>query len=233
MRYRFLLLIGLLAGSASMALANPVDPDISIDDGCCSVPISLGAPLVLNGSGGGVSDFFNPFNFFIDQLVFQATVAPNLSVEDFNCPTPTLFFTSCSVNYVSGTDTGTVTFRFFGTKTADSDGTPTAGDPNEAAEQEGIPELLAGCTGFETEGTCTTQGHFRISLNFLGEGQFLAGGSGGWNDPAIGLSGNIVTQQINDQVLPEPSTTGFLLTGLFLLLVSSLTKRRYSVRPGR
>jgi len=148
-------------GSAS--IIPPGDPDIILDVGGASDPLSTNVTFAPT-NGAGVFDYYNPTGFIISQVIFQVNIAKNLTSDtianDFNCATG--FFLNCSFGYVPGT--GTMTIDFFGVN-------PDNGaSGSRAGLKEGIPPILPTCYPSpqspdqqDTPG-CLGQGHFTITI---------------------------------------------------------------------
>ena len=206
MRFHRLLVAGFVAGLSMAAWATPIDPRISIDDGGLSPAIDVGNTFI-TVNGGGVFDYLNNTGQFITTLGFQTTV--NTGIEDFNsvfsCASG--FFLNCSFDYNG--DTGLLKILFSGVNPEDHESEPEC--DSEAGEQEGIPSIQEGCTNV---------GHFRINLNDL-ESE-----TGSWDTVSSNGQLQFEVQQINNTVLPEPST--LVLFGMSLLLIAGIARRRQS-----
>jgi PEP-CTERM motif len=103
--YRFVYLLAAIAGLSFMARADVVgsDPWWTVDDAPPGMPISIGSPCPINGTGGGTCDYVNNTGMTIDLLSFvvklkddpSTTIPPdvltlkNLSLSSSN-PTPGL-----------------------------------------------------------------------------------------------------------------------------------------------
>src|SRR5579863_761898 len=76
---RLLLLVAILLASTVVASASiiprPGDPDIIIDAGGLSDPLTTGT---IFPGGTGTFDYYNPFSVFITGLTFEIMIAPNL-----------------------------------------------------------------------------------------------------------------------------------------------------------
>ncbi len=186
-------------GSASI-IPKPGDPDIVVDAGGLSQPLTAGT----NFPGGtGSFDYYNPFALPIISLTFEIDIAKNLDFSDpsvsslFNCSSDS--FSTCGFNYTA--PSGVLDILFSGAP--------------------GIPPLLPGCLadpdGFLPSGVdCTSQGHFHIDItgwdNTDSPGLFDA------NNPNPGFG------VVEVDLTPEPSTS--VLIGSMLLAGVALLRRR-------
>jgi hypothetical protein len=222
-RTRCLLIAALLAGMASLAGAQ----DFGLDIGSLSDPLT-GAPVFVNGNGGGADGYFNSLDTLITELSFQVNAGLGKQASDFNCIAFSFFV--CSTPIYNST-TGIVTFDFNAVNPPDGDEGPFDTDNEGGPEElEGLPTLLNGClahpdTGFSTvlDGNgnplpCTFKGHFLISFNNFGGGiespptfNGDPNGTGGW---APGTVAALAT--VNGRSVPEPFSSALLGLGLAL-----------------
>ena len=227
----------LLVLSAAAARAGVIsDPQMGVEAGDLSQPITTGVNFIPN-SGGGVFGFYNGTGQIITELVFQTTILSGLNLTQdqingvFTCNAPSTsghpnpFFLDCSVGYVNLT--GLLTISFYGVYPPDGDELPTDPFPqaNEVGEQEGIPPILPGCSSNPDSDACRDVGHFLITLN---TDFAVAGASGGWSNTATpGIftpSGPTFTVAEVDAA-PEPSPA-ILLAPALLCLVGIARKAR-------
>ena len=206
-------------GSAS-TIQRPGDPDIVIDPGGLSNPLSLSSNFVggqtSNNCGtnpNGSNCFYNPFNGFITALTFEITIAPSLdfnalqmqSPPAFNCASG--FFLTCSFLY---NPNGTLDITFSGVLPDEGDDT---GADNEANEMEGIPPLLAGCLATPDSPACGDVGHFDVNFDGWspnGNAGLFVGGS----DPSFHVQ-SISVNGVPVESMPEPGS-GVLLGSVLL-----------------
>lgn len=122
----------LFLAAAVAVTATPLlnDPEILIDSGCCSIPISSGINTVQpTGDATVTYDFFNDTKNIITGFTFETTINTGLSSEaaaSFTCADPGGFFLNCSTSYTQ--TTGNLLYVFSGV-------TPPTGD---GGEDEGI-----------------------------------------------------------------------------------------------
>ncbi|HEY7390978.1 MAG TPA: PEP-CTERM sorting domain-containing protein [Bryobacteraceae bacterium] len=202
MRFTSLALIpALFAGFSYVAYADlepAPDPQISIDAGGFSSPISLGAICPISPDGGGICDFFNDTGSTINLLEFEDSVGgpeltglppgsgigaylPPPATPTFTCD-PTDVFAQCVILFQTPpvTTTDEVTILFSG-------GAGIA--PGE---------------------------HFLVNLN---NNNALTGDVGGWNTVDAGTF-HTVEINTNDGLftgVPEPSMTWLVAAGLLLI----------------
>ncbi len=177
--WKRVLLIVLLAGLSTVASAQ----DFGLDLGCCSIPLT-GAPVSVNGNGGGANGYFNSLNTVITELSFVVDAGLGKSQSSFNCISFN-FFQTCTTAYDPGT--GLVKFDFSGVNSADGDEGPTGTDNEANGELEGLPTVPTGCLANPDTASCLSigpdKGHFQISFNTFGEGNTFNGnpsGTGTW-----------------------------------------------------
>ena len=183
----------LAAGTAAMADGVLQDPEILIDSGCCSIPLSTGINTVQpTGAGTVTYDFFNDTANIVTSFRFQTMINTGLSATaagSFTCADPGGFFLGCIPSYNSMT--GNLLYTFSGVNP--SDGDENGGD-TEVGEQEGIP----------------SGGHFIITLN-------------GWTPNAMSngetLYRNLPTLDNTFTTTPEPSSALILGGGLLLFVM--------------
>lgn len=196
----------ILAAVSGVAGADPIDPDIAIDDGCCSTGIFVGASFGPTANGGGLFDFENDLGSTITELVLTTTLDPNSIVH---CNSG--FFLFCGVSF----NGDTLTLDFHGVNPPDARNEPRC--DTEFGEHEGIPIVQAGCVS--TNGS-PIPGHFIFNLN---NGNVPTGDKGGWTDDFT------VTRIV--LATPEPSAILLLATGV--LLAGGIARRQRRRGPGR
>src|ERR1700753_1558627 len=124
-------ILAIIGGFSILAHADtaPIDPEIALDAGHFSDPISDGSTFAPDANGGGITGFYNPFSSNLTELQFQATVDKGLQQPGtFTCQV-LVYFLNCGINYDSSS--GLLTVTFSGT-------TPLNGPPSPF---EGIPTL--------------------------------------------------------------------------------------------
>jgi len=210
----------LMSGSASADLFS--DPDMAMDAGSFSIPLSQFMGFTPNQTtGGGILDLFNDTGQTLTQFGLTTVIKTGLTLAPttFQCSIgPNPFFLNCAITY--DPSTGSLTTLFSGVNPDDNDPLDA-----EIGEQEGIPALLPGCnTQNGDTPACAGQGHFAISFN----NEFLFSGDiGGWS-PSInpGLFSTAPTFQL---ATPEPS--GIVLIATALVVIAGI--RRISRRKRR
>jgi len=116
----------LFLAAAVAVTATPLlnDPQISIDSGCCSIPISSGINTVQpTGDATVTYDFFNDTKNIITGFTFETTINTGLSSEaaaSFTCADPGGFFLGCSTSYTQ--TTGNLLYVFSGVNPPSGDG---------------------------------------------------------------------------------------------------------------
>jgi hypothetical protein len=214
------------AGFSIVAYANlqpATDPQISIDAGNFSSPITLGSTCTPSTDGGGICDFFNDTGSTITLLEFEDSVnvpgllagsGMNPSGESFypvppaspvfTCD-PTTVFTNCLISFVTPpvTTTDEVFVYFFGTD----------------ATHPGIPPLPADCLSNPDSPDCETTGHFAVNLN---DGNVLTGDVGTWNTVDAGTFNTVTINTTNGAFtgVPEPSMAWILAVGCGLIFAA-------------
>ena len=173
------LLIVSLASLSTAAWAQ----DFGLDVGCCSSPLT-GAPVSVNGNGGGVSGYFNSIDTVLTELTFVLDAGLGKNNGSFTCISFN-FFKNCTTSYDPGS--GLVTFEFSGVNEADGDEGPDGLDNEANLEFEGLPDVPRGCLGNPDTEACLSigpnKGHFLISFNTFGAGNTFKGnpnGTGTW-----------------------------------------------------
>jgi hypothetical protein len=205
MRFVNLSLIpALLAGFSLIARADlqpASDPEIAIDAGRFSSPISLGSTCAIQPDGGGICDFFNDTGSTINLLEFEDSVGgpeltglppgsgigaylPPPATPTFTCD-PTDVFAECVILYQTPpvTTTDEVTILFSG-------GSGIA--PGE---------------------------HFELDLN---NNNALTGDVGGWNAVDAGTFHTVEINTNNGLYtgVPEPSMFWLLAAGCLLIFAA-------------
>jgi hypothetical protein len=191
----------LFAGFSFVAHADlqpATDPEIAIDAGTFSSPISLGSTCTPSADGGGICDFFNDTGSTINLLEFEDSVnvpglpagsgigayLPPPASPTFTCD-PTNVFAECVILYqtppVTTTDEVTILF---------------SGGPGIAPGE-----------------------HFELNLN---NNNVLTGDTGGWNTVD---AGTFQTAEINTTNglytgVPEPSMMWVLAGGCALIFAA-------------
>ncbi len=223
------ILIAVLSAAAS---ASPIkDPQMGLDSGSLSDPITLDTMFSPNGNGGGAFGYFNATGFFIRGLVFGTTILPGLTTDQlagvFSCNDqstpghPNPFFMNCFVNYTPST--GQLKIAFFGTFPEEVPGDP--GD-DEAGEHEGIPPTPPRCLDTPDAPGCRQVGHFIVTLN--NNYTPSPSGTGGWSTtatPGIFLPGGPTFEVLEIDTAPEPGTAG-MLCGALIGLAGLAYRRR-------
>jgi hypothetical protein len=219
-----MLLVIFLAGLFSAAWGQ----DFGLDVGCCSDPLT-GAPVFVNGTGGGADGYFNSLNILITELSFVVDAGLGKTLSDFTCASFN-FFKTCTPTYDS--TTGLVTFDFSGVNPTDGDEGPTGTDNEAHGEFEGLPTLPTGCLAHPDDPSCLSigpdKGHFEISFNTFGEGGSFNGNPNGTGTWVPGTSA--VLETVNGHLVPEPSSVAWLAVGL--LLVGALSRRPSAKHSG-
>jgi hypothetical protein len=185
----------LFAGFSYVAYADlqpATDPQISIDAGGFSSPISLTSTCPVNSTGGGICDFFNNFTHTITLLAFEASVSVpglmtgenTLSYGPFTCD-PTNVFTTCLITFVTGSPTDTLFISFLGTD---------ASDPGLAPGE-----------------------HFEVDLN---NNNSPPPDIGGWGTVDAKTFGTFAIDTTAGPVVPEPSMTWLVAAGCLLIFAA-------------
>lgn len=205
-----------VAGIASADLLS--DPDMSMDAGSFSSPLSQFTGFV-PPNGGGILDLYNDTGKLLTSFGLTTTVKTGLTqtqVNEFLCNTgPSPFFLSCGISYNSAT--GALTISFSGVNPPDGDES-TSG---EIGEQEGIPALKAGCTDQNADSNaCKGQGHFAISFN---NNFSFSGDVGGWSSTA---SPDLFNAGPVEFTLAAPEPSALLLFATVLLGAALLARKR-------
>lgn len=194
-------LITALAGLSTVAWGQ----DFGLDLGSSSDPFGFNSTVIVDGAGGGITQFRNDTASMITELLFETTIKTGLEFSG-HCTTGG-FFLSCQDTYNS--DTGELQIEFFGVNdNVNEDLNPC---DTEQFEAEGIPSDN-GCP-FPT-------GHFAINLN---TGDSPEDG-GAWNGVSQGGGLTFTVGKINNQTVPEPSAVTLVGTGL--LLIGTFARRR-------
>ena len=212
-----------LCGSASADIIPP-DPDMSMDAGSFSTPLSKFTGFTPSQtSGGGILDLFNDTGKLLTSFsltTFINTGLSNATIQsDFGCSTgPNPFFKDCGITYDS--ITGELTISFFGVNPPDGDEQFSA----ETGEQEGIPTLKPGCNDRNADSSyCSGQGHFAISFN---DNFSFTGDSGGW-DPTASPT---LISRAPTFTLPTPEPTTILLLATVLVAIAGATWKQHRDR---
>ncbi len=220
-----------IASVAGASIIKDPDPEMGLDSGSLSDPIST-STIFRPTNGGGVFGFFNSSDSLITALIFRTTILPGLTQQQiagvFNCndanteALPNPFFLDCSVSY---TQDGTLRIDFFGVNPP----TPNPFGGDLVGLHEGIPPILPGCRDTPDAPGCTDVGHFRITLN---DGFVTTGANGGWapdktpgvftaDGPTFGVA------EIDLAGAPEPATVVLSFSALLGLAgFGRLRKRR-------
>lgn len=200
MRFAIVSLCVLLAaGVAGTAAPLFNDPQILIDTGGDSLPISTSIGIAQPCSPGPCTfDFFNDTGGILTNFTFETTINTGLSaaaINSFTCADPSGFFLNCNIHYVSSS--GDLKYLFNGVN-------PPDGDENlepELNEHEGIPPL----------------GHFII--RFTGWQEDLKVG-----DEQVYAGVPATTNNFETTAAPEPGAA--LAVGTGLLLLATMLRRR-------
>ena len=194
----------LLVAAGVTATATPVnDPEMEIDTGGFSTPISTTIGTAQPCDPGPLNmpcsyDFFNDTGNLLTSFTFETKINPGLSpdiiTQNFTCADPSGYFASrglpgCAVNYIPN---GDLKYLFSAVNPPDGDET----SQSELGEGEGIP----------------ANGHFMITFK-------------GWKpDLTVTVDNTVVplysgepTTNNSFQTVPEPAAAGSLLVGLMLL----------------
>jgi hypothetical protein len=190
----------LAAGVAVTATPLYNDPEIDMDGGGASLPISTNIGTVQPSAGCPVVsgliqctfDFFNDTGSILASFTFQTTINTGLSdaaAASFTCHDGGGFFLHCGSVYTSAT--GNLRYDFTGVNAPEGDEGAGSGD-TEIGEQEGIP----------------LGGHFIVTLR-------------GWSRGATSGGEQLYTDlpHLNDSFTqsPEPAVAFTFGTGLLLL----------------
>jgi hypothetical protein len=224
---RLSLIPALFAGFCCVGRADlqpAADPEIAIDAGSFSSPITVGSTCTPSADGGGICDFFNDTGSTITLLEFEDSVnVPGLPAGSglgaypippaspvFTCD-PTDVFADCLISFQTPTVTTTdeVFVYFFG--------------------GPGIPPLPADCLSDPDSPDCSTVGHFAVNLN---DNNALTGDVGSWNTVDAGAF-QVVSINTPDGAftgVPEPSMTWVLGAGCGLIFAA---RRRRSLNLQR
>jgi hypothetical protein len=194
----------LFLAAAVAVTATPLlnDPEITIDSGCCSIPISTGINTVQpTGAETVTYDFFNDTNNIVTGFRFATTINTGLSSQaaaSFTCADPGGYFLNCTTTYTSST--GNLLYVFSGVNPADGD---ESGSDTEVGEQEGIPPA----------------GHFIITLQ-------------GWIPDAMSAGQTLYsgTPVLDDTFTQTPEPAVALTLGTGLLLLAAIWRRRRTVQ---
>lgn len=205
MRITSLALIpALFAGFSLVARADlqpATDPEIAIDAGGFSSPISLGSTCAVSASGGGICDFFNDTGTTIAQLGFADNVSvPGLptgfhtgNYGPFTCD-PAAYFSTCLIYFQAP---GATPFT-----------------PDE------VSIFFLGGTGI-APGV-----HFEVDLN---NNDSSSGTVGGWNTVDAGTFHTVAINGPNGPIVPEPSMKWLLAAG-FILIVAARRLRSLNLQ---
>ena len=215
----------LIIGFSGWANADAFkDPDMSMDAGSFSTPLSQFTSFMADANGGGILDLFNDTGQLLTSFGLTTYIIPGLNNSTgavtgaFGCnsagnPTlPNPFFLSCGITY--NASNGALTINFFGVN-------PWNGNPgNEIGEHQGIPSLAPGCNDSNADSpACAGQGHFSISLN---DNFSFITDSGGWSPTS---NPNLFDSTPSFTLAtPEPSGVLLLLTGV--LAIGGIGKAR-------
>jgi hypothetical protein len=136
MRFLFVGFTLLLASSFTVPATPLHDPEILIDTGGDSIPISTGINQAQPcGSAPCIFDFFNDTGGILISFTFETMINPGLSsaaAASFTCADPSGFFLSCSSHY---DPSGDLKYMFTGVLPEDQN--ETSGP--DLGEHEGIP----------------------------------------------------------------------------------------------
>jgi hypothetical protein len=207
------LIPALLAGFSIVAHADlqpASDPEIAIDAGRFSSPISLASTCTPSADGGGICDFFNDTGFTIVELGFSDTVnvpgLPQGSALSAYLPPPASPTFTCDPAAFAPPPPGYYPFStcliYFQTP---------AGTPGLTTDVVSI--FFLGGSGI------APGGHFEVNLN---TDNALTGSSGTWNTVDAGTFRTVAIDTTNGAftAVPEPSMTWLLAAGCLLIFAA-------------